>query len=112
MAFLCTLMDDPVVASDGHTYNREEIQNWFKHHDVSPLTNEPFEDKVLRPNMDMRKRIIAWREKHGLPVPSFGAPAKAQAAGGGGSGGGGTGHIRKPAPLCGFSKQPLQVFRT
>ena len=71
MAFLCTLMDDPVVASDGHTYNREDIQNWFKHHDTSPHTNEPFEHKNLIPNIAMRKQIIAWREKHGLPVLSF-----------------------------------------
>ncbi len=74
------LMEDPVVASDGYTYNREDIQNWFKSHDTSPHTNEPFEDKVLRPNMFVRKQIIAWLEKHGLPIPSFGAPAKPQAA--------------------------------
>ena len=109
MAFLCTLMDDPVVASDGHTYNREDIQNWFKHHDTSPHTNEPFEHKILIPNIAMRKQIIAWREKHGLPIPSFGAPAKAQASGGGG-GCAGAGQILKPAALCGFSKQPLLVY--
>jgi hypothetical protein len=110
MAFLCTLMDDPVVASDGHTYNREEIQKWFKGHDTSPRTNEPFEHKILIPNMAMRQQIIAWREKHGLPIPSFGAPAKAQASGGGGGGGADAGQILKPAAVCGYSKQPLQVF--
>ena len=109
MAFLCTLMDDPVMASDGFTYNREDIQKWFKDHDTSPHTNEPFEDKVLRPNLLVRKQIIAWREKHGLPIPSFGAPAKAQASGGGG-GGADAGQILKPAAVCGYSKQPLQVF--
>jgi len=62
MAFLCTLMDDPVVASDGHTYNREEIQKWFKGHDTSPRTNEPFEHKILIPNMAMRQQIIVARE--------------------------------------------------
>jgi DNA-binding beta-propeller fold protein YncE len=107
MAFLCTLMDDPVVASDGHTYNREDIQKWFKEHDTSPHTNEPFEDKVLRPNLAIRKQIIAWREKHGLPIPSFAAPAKAKASGGGGAD---AGQILKPAAVCGYSKQPLQVF--
>ena len=106
MAFLCTLMDDPVVASDGFTYNREEIQNWFKHHDTSPLTNEPFEHKILIPNIDKRKQIIAWHEKHGLPVPSFAAPAKAQAS----SSSAEAAQVSKPAALCGFSKQPLQVF--
>ena len=107
MAFECTLMEDPVVASDGHTYDRKDIQNWFKTHDTSPHTNEPFEHKVLIPNIVVRKLVIAWREKHGLPVPSFGAPARAQAAGGGGAA---APQILKPAALCGFSKQPLQVF--
>ena len=109
MAFLCTLMDDPVVASDGFTYNREDIQNWFKDHDTSPHTNETFEHKKLIPNIAIRKQIIAWREKHGLPVPSFGAPAKAQASGGGG-GGADAGQILKPAAVCAHSKKPLQAF--
>jgi hypothetical protein len=108
MAFECTLMEDPVVASDGHTYDRKDIQNWFNTHDISPHTNEPFEHKMLIPNIAIRKQVIAWREKHGLPVPSFGAPARAQAAGGGGSTA--APQILKPASLCGFSKQPLMVF--
>jgi hypothetical protein len=109
MAFLCTLMDDPVVASDGFTYNREEIQNWLKDHDTSPHTNEPFDHKILIPNIDMRKRIIAWREKHGLPIPSFGAAAKVQAPAAS-TGVAAAAQILKPAAVCGYSKQPLQVF--
>ena len=90
MAFQCVLMDDPVVAADGHTYNREDIENWFKEHNTSPHTNEEFEDKILRPNISMRRQINAWREQHGLPALTFGQPAKAPAhvAGGGDSGGG------------------------
>ncbi len=107
MAFLCTLMDDPVMASDGFTYNREDIQNWFKSHDMSPRTNEPFEHKILIPNMVMRQQIMAWCEKHGLPIPSFGVPAKAEAAGGGGAA---AAQKWKPAALCEFSKQALQAF--
>jgi hypothetical protein len=38
MAFGCTLMYDSVVASDGHTYNRQDTQNWFNTQDTSPLT--------------------------------------------------------------------------
>jgi hypothetical protein len=70
MAFLCTLMDDPVVASDGFTYNREEIQNWFKDHDTSLHTNEPFEHKILTPNVTVRKMIASWCEQNGVPVPT------------------------------------------
>jgi hypothetical protein len=107
MAFECTLMEDPVVASDGHTYDRKDIQNWFKTHDISPHTNEPFEDKVLRPNIAIRKLVIAWREKHGLPIPSFAAPTKHLGAGGGGIA---APQILKPVALCALSKQPLMVF--
>jgi hypothetical protein len=38
MAFGCTLMEDSVVTSDGHTCNRQDIQNWFNTQDTSPLT--------------------------------------------------------------------------
>ncbi len=103
MAFGCTLMEDPVVASDGHTYNRQDIQNWFDTDDTSPHTREPLEDKTLRPNIAIRKQIIRWREKHGLPVPSFAAPAQAVRAVG-------TAAAQNSNTLCGFSKQPLQVF--
>ena len=46
MAFDCVLMDDPVFAADGHTYNRTDIERWLKQHDTSPLTNEPLESKT------------------------------------------------------------------
>ncbi len=39
MGFNCELMADPVVASDGRTYERYDIEKWMKTHDVSPLTN-------------------------------------------------------------------------
>jgi hypothetical protein len=111
MAFQCVLMDDPVVAADGHTYNREDIENWFKEHSTSPHTNEEFEDKILRPNISMRRQINAWREQHGLPALTFGQPVKAQAQGGGGGGAAGGGaQIVKPAAVCGFSKKALQGF--
>ncbi len=49
MAFECTLMDDPVVAADGHTYNRVDIEKWLKKHDTSSLNHEPLESKALFP---------------------------------------------------------------
>jgi hypothetical protein len=105
MTFQCTLMDDPVVAADGHTYNREHIQRWFKDHDVSPLTGEPLIDKKLVSNIAIRRQIIAWREKHGLAPLVFPVPVKAAVAGGRAKA-----SIYKPAVLCGFSKQPSQIF--
>ncbi|KAK9816505.1 hypothetical protein WJX72_001230 [[Myrmecia] bisecta] len=32
--------EDPVVAADGHTYERSAIAEWFSRHDTSPMTNE------------------------------------------------------------------------
>ena len=102
-------MDDPVVAADGHTYNRTDIENWFKQHNTSPLTNEPLDHQLLLPNIAIRKAIIAWREEHGLPPLVFGPSAKPQppvavvnpAP-----------DIHKPAAVCSFSKKALQAYCT
>ena len=109
MAFECTLMDDPVVAADGHTYNRADIEKWLKEHDTSPLNHEPLEHKILIPNMAIRRQINAWREEHGLPPLVIGQPAKAKAGGGGGAAAAGA-QIVKPAAVCAFSQKPLQAF--
>jgi hypothetical protein len=112
MAFECVLMDDPVVAADGHTYNRFDIENWLKHHNTSPLTNEPLEHKILIPNIDKRRQINAWREEHGLPALTFGKPAKSQAPSSGVAAGGDGAQLSKPAAVCAFSKKALQGFCT
>ena len=70
MAFRCNLMADPVVASDGITYERSAIEQWMSGHDVSPITNEPFEHKILTPNVMARKMIASWCEQNGVPVPT------------------------------------------
>ena len=68
MMFRCELMADPVVASDGITYERDSIELWMKSHDVSPHTNTPFDHKMLIPNITVRKMIAAWCEENGVPV--------------------------------------------
>jgi hypothetical protein len=40
MAFSCEIMDDPVVAADGYTYNRKEITTWLKKHNVETLPHD------------------------------------------------------------------------
>lgn len=43
MAFSCEIMEDPVVAADGYTYNRKEIMLWFAKHNVqTSVTPLPF----------------------------------------------------------------------
>ena len=51
---LCCLQDimtDPVVAADGITYERLDIQEWMNKSDISPWTNQPFETKDLTTNL-------------------------------------------------------------
>ncbi|KAL0038859.1 hypothetical protein WJX79_010928 [Trebouxia sp. C0005] len=47
------IMTDPVVAADGITYERQDIQNWMDLKTVqkSPWTDEDFETKDLTPNL-------------------------------------------------------------
>lgn len=69
MVFEGTLMDDPVLASDGHTYNREQIERWMKLHDISPFTLQPLEHKKLVSNTAIHRLIKKWYELHGHPEP-------------------------------------------
>lgn len=57
-------MQDPYVASDGFTYEKEAIEAWFSSgHDTSPLTNAKVDKKKLIPNHSLRSAIRRWREK-------------------------------------------------
>jgi hypothetical protein len=55
--FICSitmnLLKDPVIAADGHTYEREAITNWLKDNNRSPITNQPLKNKELIPNMKL-----------------------------------------------------------
>ena len=35
------MMADPVVANDGHSYERAAIAHWLATHNTSPQTREP-----------------------------------------------------------------------
>ena len=47
---LSTVMHDPVVAADGITYERSAIEEWLKHHSVSPSTGQPLSSTAIFPN--------------------------------------------------------------
>lgn len=60
------LMHDPVVADDGWTYDRIEIQKWFdqgKHR--SPMTNAPLASTKLVPNRRIKSAIEEWKQQQG-----------------------------------------------
>lgn len=50
------LMSDPVVAMDGHTYNRDSIVTWFETKHTSPMTGLTI-DKQLVPNFTLKSLI-------------------------------------------------------
>ena len=50
-------MVDPVVASDGHTYERVHIEAWLASHDTSPVTGERMEHRTLIPNYCVRSLL-------------------------------------------------------
>jgi len=63
--FLCPItnevMDDPVVAMDGHTYEREAIETWFRRRNTSPMTNQVIPLHLV-PNFLVRSMIASWSE--------------------------------------------------
>lgn len=63
--FICPitkkLMDDPVICSDGHTYERYDIEDWFKGKDISPSTKDPLANKNLIPNIALGQAIDAYK---------------------------------------------------
>jgi hypothetical protein len=63
-AFSCEIMEDPVIASDGITYNRSEIEEWFKKHHTSPKTGEILKSKALIPNISIRNAIEEWKKSN------------------------------------------------
>ena len=66
--FLCPitqdLMEEPVVAADGHTYEKAAIVKWLeKGHKTSPFTGERLKHDFLTDNFALKKIIINFKEK-------------------------------------------------
>lgn len=60
-AYICPIsleiMRDPVMCSDGHTYERAAIEEWLSVSNVSPKTNVNLESRRLIPNHALRQVI-------------------------------------------------------
>ena len=52
-------LDNPVLASNGTTYDREAIENWFVTHGTWPGTNTAIDDRRLVPNNTVRSIYLA-----------------------------------------------------
>ncbi|KAJ4459710.1 hypothetical protein PAPYR_4097 [Paratrimastix pyriformis] len=86
--FLCPitreLMRDPVVAADGHSYDRVAITEWMAHSTgapKSPLTNQPLDSQTLTENFALRRLIREWLESHPQCAPTPEEPEEAQPQG-------------------------------
>eukprot|EP00808_Paulinella_micropora_P022057 g28019.t1 len=65
--FICPIslevMHDPVIAADGHSYERETIVEWFKHKNTSPSTNLPLPHTLLVENIALKAAIQDFRQQ-------------------------------------------------
>ena len=52
----CELLREPVVGSDGHTYEKESIEKWLKAKTISPRSGEPMLTTLV-PNLNLKKLI-------------------------------------------------------
>lgn len=51
------IMTDPVICSDGITYERESILKWTERHTTSPMTRQQINKDMLFPNIALKQLI-------------------------------------------------------
>ena len=60
------LMEDPVLAMDGHTYDRSSIEAWLKTgKKTSPKTNAPLPSLTLVPNHAVKSMVQDYLAANG-----------------------------------------------
>jgi hypothetical protein len=52
-----------VVATDGHSYERADIEKWITKKGTSPITREPLTKEGLLPNRQLRKLVEQVRKE-------------------------------------------------
>jgi serine/threonine protein kinase len=71
-SFYCSIttevMTDPVICSDGHTYERAAIELWLQHSNRSPLTNLELANRTLIPNLALKPTIAEYMAWIGQPL--------------------------------------------
>ncbi len=56
-------MVEPVIAADGHTYERAAMQHWLHHHPTSPVTQALLPHTRLVPNLLIKGAIASQRQQ-------------------------------------------------
>ncbi len=62
MLYLQSVMQDPVIAADGHTYEQHAVEQWLLHHTNSQVTCAELPHLRLVPNVTIRSAIRAQLE--------------------------------------------------
>ena len=65
---------DPVVAADGHTYERLAIQEWFLHSNISPVTGLRLPSGKLVPNHALRMLLAEYQSQVSSHAKGTGTP--------------------------------------
>jgi len=55
------LMMEPVLAADGHAYERAAIEDWISIHGTSPVSGEPLASATLIPCHTLRNMTRPYR---------------------------------------------------
>ena len=66
----CELMQDPVVAADGHSYEKEAITRWLATKKSSPLTRKELDNTFLIPNLNLKILITFFSSDACVGLPS------------------------------------------
>lgn len=66
----------PVIAADGHTYDRLAMEQWLRKHETSPITGDVLENKLLVPNHNLKRLMedLVREGGSGLYTRRVGAP--------------------------------------
>lgn len=71
--YLCpinlTIMNDPVIGSDGRSYERAAITQWLRSSPRSPMTREQMTVASLKPNYALKTAIERFNAEQRRPAP-------------------------------------------
>lgn len=57
------MMVDPVIAGDGHTYERTAFQDWLQHYAMSPVDKKPLKHTRLVTNQAIKNALaVHWQQ--------------------------------------------------
>ncbi len=71
------LMVDPVIDTEGNSYEKYAIERWLQTHSNSPVTRNPLRRQDLRENLGIRDTI---RQLTAARQPSSAAPAQSSSS--------------------------------